>query len=345
MSHSRPARGAGGAVAALIGILSLPGSAASHDYWPLAIERGRYLMGTLCSATVELADTSRAGPVLERALDAIARLEPVMSSWRTDSELARFHAAADSGFICSPELFDALVAARAWAESTGGAFDPTIEPVNRIWDIRGKGRLPGPHERAAARALVGWRALELEPATRRARFTRPGMGVDLGGIGKGLALDRAIDALHADSVSRALINFGGQLAALGNWPATIADPRHRLRPAFRVNVRNASLSTSAQGESGITVAGRHRGHILDPRTAEPVEFSGSVSVLANSAMVADALSTALLVMGRERAREFVAGRTDIGVLWIETARGTLRAWKWNLSDVDAAPGVRVAWMN
>ena len=342
---ARPGRGVITAIAMLAGCLMLARPAAAHDFWPPAIERGRYLMGTLCSATVELADTSRAGPVLERALEAIARLEPVMSSWRTDSELARFHAAADSGFICSPGLFDALVAARAWAESTSGAFDPTIEPVNRIWDMRGQGRVPDARERDAARALVNWRALELEPITRRARLSRAGMGVDLGGIGKGLALERATETLRADSVTRAFINFGGQIAAIGSWPATIADPRHRLRPAFRVNVRNASLSTSAQGESGITVAGRRRGHILDPRTAEPVEFSGSVSVLANSAVVADALSTALLVMGRERAREFVAGRTDIGVLWIETARGTLRAWKWNLSDVDAAPGVRVAWMN
>ena len=139
---ARPGRGVITAIAMLAGCLMLARPAAAHDFWPPAIERGRYLMGTLCSATVELTDTSRAGPVLERALEAIARLEPVMSSWRTDSELARFHAAADSGFICSPELFDALVAARAWAESTRGAFDPTIEPVNRIWDMRGQGRVP-----------------------------------------------------------------------------------------------------------------------------------------------------------------------------------------------------------
>lgn len=332
-------------MALLFACLALPSASAGHDFWPPSVERGRYLMGTLCTATVELADTSRAGAVLDRALETIARLEPVMSSWQAASELARFHAAADSGFACSSELFAALSAARAWAESTGGAFDPTVEPLNRIWDMRGTGRVPSAGERAQALALVDWRALELEPATRHARLLRPGMGVDLGGIGKGLALDRAAEALRADRVDRAMVNFGGQIVVLGSWEATVADPRDRLRPAFRIPMRDASLSTSAQSERGVDVAGHHHGHILDPRTAEPVAFVGSVSVLASSALVADALSTALLVMGRERARQFAAGHPDIGVLWIEPSRGTLRAWKWNLVVVDAAPGVRVAWMN
>ncbi len=324
--------------------LSLPNASAGHDFWPPAVERGRYLMGTVCTATVELADTTRAGAALDRALETIARLEPVMSSWASDSELARFHAAGKPGFACSAELFAALSAARAWAESTGGAFDPTVEPINRIWDMRGEGRVPTASEQSEAAALVDWRALELDPATRRARLLRPGMGVDLGGIGKGLALDRAAETLRADRVDRAMINFGGQILALGSWEASVADPRDRLRPVFRVPMRNASLSTSAQSERGVDVAGRHRGHILDPRTAEPVAFEGSVSVLAPSALAADALSTALLIMGRERARKFAAGHPDIGVLWVEPSRGTLHTWKWNLVDVVADPGARIAWM-
>ena len=332
-------------MALIAACLSLQNVSAGHDFWPPAVERGRYLMGTLCTATAEVADTARAGAALDRALETIARLEPVLSSWQIDSELARFHAAADSGFTCSGDLFTALSGARAWAESTGGAFDPTVEPINRIWDMRGEGRVPTERERKEAVAQVDWRALKLEPATRRARLLRPGMGVDLGGIGKGLALDRAAEALRADRMDRAMINFGGQIMTLGNWEATVADPRDRLRPAFRVPVRNASMSTSAQSERGVKVQGRHRGHILDPRTAAPAAFDGSVSVIASSALVADALSTALLVMGRERARQFVAGHPEIGVLWIEPSHGSLRAWKWNLVDVDAAPGARVMWMN
>ena len=108
-------RRAGIIMAMFAACLSLPTPSGGHDFWPPAVERGRYLMGTLCTATAEVADTARAGAVLDEALETIARLEPVMSSWQTGSELARFHAAGDSGFTCSPDLFAALSAARAWA--------------------------------------------------------------------------------------------------------------------------------------------------------------------------------------------------------------------------------------
>ena len=99
------------------GVLCMPSAGAAHDFWPPSVVRARYLMGTLCSVSVEAVDTTNTAASIETALDRVAALEQVMSSWRADSELSRFHSSATRGFTCSPDLFGALATARAWAET------------------------------------------------------------------------------------------------------------------------------------------------------------------------------------------------------------------------------------
>ncbi|HEY2954681.1 MAG TPA: FAD:protein FMN transferase [Candidatus Eisenbacteria bacterium] len=336
---------------ALLGAIALAAAPAAlpRDAAAAQVERARYLMGTVCTAVAEGGDTTAAGAAIAAAFDEIARLEGVMSSWRQDSELSRMNAAAaEAPFRCSPDLFAAVAAALAAAEETGGAFDPTIEPLDRAWDMRGPGRLPAEAEIAAAVARVGWREVALAPGDAAVRFAGPGMGLDLGGIGKGLALDRAAEILASHGVARALLNFGGETLALSTgapWTITVAHPVDRLRPVIGFTVRAAAVSTSAQSERGIEVRGRHYGHILDPRTGRPLERSASATVVAVNATRADALSTALLVIGREDARRFAAQHPDLGVLWLEPAGRAVHAWRWNLADAAALPGAAVRWMD
>ncbi len=323
---------------------------------PFRVERARYLMGTLCHAVAVHRDSGPAGEALGRALDEVARLERVMSSWREGSELARLNAAAGAPFSCSADLFAVLDSARALAEATGGAFDPTVEPLSRAWDMRGAGRVPSEPELGRARALVGWSRLRLEPP-RTARLDGPGAGLDLGGIGKGFALDRAAEVLRAAGVERALLNFGGEVLALGTavrgypqgdnsgkWTVSVAHPADRLRPVVRLEVRDAAVSTSAQSERGFVVRGQRYGHVLDPRTGRPVATRASVTVVAPSGTRADALSTALLVRGREEAAAWCRGHPADGVLWLEPAGDAVRAWAWNVGTATAAAGARVIWM-
>ena len=308
------------------------------------VDRARMLMGTVCTARVETADSARAIGAIGRAFDEIARLERVMSSWRDDSELARLNATGTERFECSSDLHAALDSSRVYAALTGGAFDPTVDPLERAWDLRGHGRVPTDRELDDARARVGWSGLVLEPGGRGARFARDGMSVDLGGIGKGLALDRAADRLRENGVDRGLLNFGGETLALGaDWDVAVADPSARLTPAVRLRVSAGAVSTSGQSERGVVVRGRRYGHIVDPRDGRPVERAGSVTVVAPSATRADALSTALLVMGRERAGEFAARHPEVGVLWLEPKGATMRAWKWNLPRCAAERTIE--WMN
>src|SRR5262249_13854244 len=149
------------------------------------------------------------------------------SNWREESELSRLNASAFERRVpCSADLYPVLEASLAFARETEGAFDPTVEPLTRVWDMRGEGRVPAPEERAEARAKVGWRRVQLEPGTHTARFSAPGVGLDLGGIAKGYALDRAAAVLRERGVRRALLNFGGEVLALTThepWRAEVAD--------------------------------------------------------------------------------------------------------------------------
>ena len=338
------------AVLALVGFAQ-PDAAVGPAHPPssamVSVERARWLMGTLCTAAVEHRDRAAALGALAGALDEIDRLENVMSSWREDSELARLNRSAAAGPVaCSTDLAAVLDSAIVLARLTGGAFDPTVAPLVDAWDLRGTGRVPDAAEIAAALARVGWSQLDLDRQAGTVRFARPGMSLDLGGIGKGFALDHAAATLATHGVRRALVNLGGEVMAVGErHTITVAHPAARLAPVVELEVGDACVSTSAQSERGFTVAGVRHGHVLDPRTGRPATTAASVTVVCRSATRADALATALLVMGRQRAAGFVRGHPDVAALWLEPAGSGVRAWHWNLSTVRAAPGAEVQWMD
>ena len=290
---------------------------------PLAAQpasRARYLMGTVCEGT---AYGDQAGPALDAAFDEIARLEGILSDYRDDSELSRFnHHAAPAPFPCSADLYDFLAVSARLSALTGGAFDPTVAPLIQVWDLRGSGRIPSDQELGDARRRVGMPLLTLDSASRSARFGRAGMALDPGAIGKGYALDAAARVLRARGVTTALLDFGGQVLALGAppgaeaWTVEIAHPLHREQPALTLRLRDASASTSGNSARGVRAGGRLLGHIVDPRTGRPTETTGSVTVVAPGATEADALSTALLVMGAEEGLRWADGAPHVSAVFL-----------------------------
>jgi thiamine biosynthesis lipoprotein len=214
----------------------------------------------------------------------------------------------------TPELFALLQHAQRLHAETSGAFDITIGPVVRCWGfMESSGHVPDPEELAKARDVVGMELLQLNAEDSTVRFSKQGVMLDLGAIGKGYALERAADLLREAGVASALLHGGtSTVYALGNppdaeaWTVAIKDPRSgKSIPADAaspphlgtVRLKNEAMSVSAPLGKSFEVEGQVFGHILDPRTGWPTKGASLSAVILPSATETDALSTALLTLG------------------------------------------------
>jgi thiamine biosynthesis lipoprotein len=249
------------------------------------------------------ADSTRARVAARSAFDRIAGIDGALSDYRPDSDLRLLeHAAADTLVPISDDLFLALSAALTMARETDGAFDPTAGALTRLWrGARDRGRIPDSVAVAAALAQGGWQRVTLDTARRAARVPRD-LQFDLGGIGKGYALQQAYALLRTRGVTRVLLEAGGDVLVgeappgAEGWEITGLDedgpPRYLV---------DAALSTSGSHEQFVEVAGRRYSHVIDPRTGWALTHTDAVSVIASDAITADALSTAFSVLGRDRS--------------------------------------------
>ncbi len=254
-------------------------------------------------------------PAAVRAAEhaAAAELEAVRRCcdlYDPESELSRLNAAAASEpFRCSEQLYELLQEARrAWRES-GGAFDVSAGPLLRCWGFRGRrAEPPSETEIAAARQAVGLEKVRFCDADRSVFFTVPGMELDLGGIAKGYAIDRAFRAARAMTDGALLVDLGGNLrlrAASGPvFRVGIRDPLGGEGAAVRVSCTEGAVSTSGGYERFVTYRGKRLPHILDPATGRPAEGTLlAVTVFAPSALEADWMSTAVFLRGAPLAEK------------------------------------------
>jgi thiamine biosynthesis lipoprotein len=246
----------------------------------------------------------------EEALDEIDRLEDRLSLFRPVSEIAHLNArAAREPVRVTPEVLALLRRAKQLHAETDGAFDPTIAPLLDCWGLLdGTGRVPTSEEIAAARACVGMGWVELDERQGTVHFTRDGVCLDLGAIGKGYAIDRAAEILREAGVTSALLHGGtstvyvlGSPPEGGAWPVAIegppAAPGQERQTLAVVLLRNESLSVSAVWGKSFTVGGQTFGHVLNPLTGWPASEAVLAAVVVPSATETDALSTALLALG------------------------------------------------
>lgn len=255
-------------------------------------------MGTVLELRIAGRDRGSALASSEVAVSEIARVEDLLSTWKPGGPLDRLNGVRPGvpvalGAETAALLNDMFV----WCGRTGGAFDPTVLPLVRAWDLRGRGRVPEPADLSRALAATGQRRFEFDPQTGEARRLSAESGIDEGAWGKGYALDRAAAALARAGSREAVLDLGGQVMALGRASVAVADPRDRSLIAARLDMENASVSTSGNSERGLTVGGQRIGHLLDPRTGWPAPDFGSATVLAPSGLAADVLSTAFFVLG------------------------------------------------
>ena len=254
------------------------------------------------------------GDSLDRAIDAavaeLRRIEDLATDWR-DSPLMDLNAHAGQGpRRVDSELLSLIERALRMAAVTGGAFDPTFAGVGRLWRFDGgEPRLPDSADIAAALGTIDHTRVRVDTAAHTVELPS-GFRLGLGGIAKGYGVDRAMQVLVAHGVTAGVVNAGGDMKVLGlregrPWEIAIKHPRDRDRAMAVLHVSNVAVVTSGDYERFLEIDGERYHHILDPRTGYPSTGCLSATVVAPSAQDADALATALCVIGPEQGLQLV----------------------------------------
>lgn len=293
-------------------------------------------MGTLGTLALVTADSAASSPVATRALEVFLEVDARLSNWDPQSELSRANAAFDTSEVAlSVEAAEVVASALRIAQESSGAFDPTVEPLVRLWGfLDGTPRVPNAEDVTRTLARTGHDHVQIAPDGRTVATGRPGLRLDLGGIAKGYAVDRAIEVLAAAGIEHALVDLSGNMRALGHppgrasWTLGVRDPEPSddgtLHWFASLRLEQDAVATSGNYEQFIDRDGRRYGHVLDPRTGWPVEGLDAVTVLAPTAMLADGWATALLVLGPERARALATARGDLAVILVQSAESGRR---------------------
>jgi thiamine biosynthesis lipoprotein len=341
--------------AAVIGIVQVPAAAAEKDrsmVFPpsdrVVLERRIQTMGTWMHLWIEAPNRSLALRATQSALDAVDRAERRLSTWRQDTELARVNEYGWRGPVAvSPELRRDLEDSFNWSKATHGAFSPTIGALVDAWDLRGAGRVPDPEELGTARRLSDSGGARLDHFG--VRLSSIGVRIDEGGFGKGAALRDALDAAASAGSICSVLDFGGQVAVRGDCvpiQVAIADPADREIEIAHIRMSQGCVATSGMSERSMVVDGARVGHIIDPRTGAPAADWGSVTVIARDCLAADALSTALYVMGPHAGARWAAADRNVEAVFSEhnTRGNRLRATEGLRALISTSPGASIEWI-
>lgn len=304
-----------------LGGLAASGALASREGSMQLVESRRRsrALGAEMEITVRHTSALAGERAINAAFAAIADVERLMSLYRDDSQLCELNR---TGRLDQPhpELVQVLSLAQQVSRDTNGAFDVSVQPLWLCWSqAKREQRLATPAEIATARQLVDWRAIDVSP--RCIKLLKPGMQLTLNGIAQGYATDRALSALRSAGVDHALLNTG-EIHAVGRdsdgdtWSAGIQHPQHVDAFVALAKLHGRALSTSGDYATSFSPDRRHH-HIVDPRVGlSPTELA-SVSIVAPTAVEADALSTAVLVLGRDAGLRWLASRAGVDALLVD----------------------------
>ncbi|CAG0959441.1 FAD:protein FMN transferase [Phycisphaerales bacterium] len=265
-------------------------------------------MGTRFEAVLVGEDEFALRSAGEAAFEEIRSLHARLSAFEQGSVVSLLNQRAAAGPVrVAGDVFGLLSLCRGVWEASGGAFDPTVGPLMRLWGFRQRGgedwNPPTDAEVEAARARVGMNLVQLDAESWSVRFSRPGVAVDFGAVAKGYALDMCAEVLRERGVACAFVHGGtSSISAIGappgaaGWVVEVKSPIEGVG-SKRVSLRDESMSVSAPHGREVMVRGERLGHVIDPRTGRPARGAALAAVVSRSGALADAWSTAGLVLG------------------------------------------------
>jgi thiamine biosynthesis lipoprotein len=252
-------------------------------------------MASACEVVLTANDEAGAMALARQAVDEVKRIESKYSRYLPNSIVSRINAAAGRDWIeCDPETLSLLKYADTLYDTSDGLFDITSGVLRRAWNFKTP-RIPSAAELAPLRALVGWKSAQRDDL--RIRLPRAGMEIDFGGYGKEYAADRAAAILISQGMQHGYVNLAGDMRVIGPkpdgtpWMVGIQDPRKKDGVIATIPIERGALATSGDYERYFELDGKRYCHVIDPRTAQPVTYWSSVSVLAPVAIAAGSCST------------------------------------------------------
>jgi thiamine biosynthesis lipoprotein len=294
---------------------------------PAVIDLDGTSMGTRWSVRLRPPTGLTADTAHSAITASLARVVAQMSTWDSGSDLSRYNRAAPETWVPLPwDCLHVIRHALAWAEVSGGAFDPTVGPAVNLWGFgpeTPRQTTPADSAVQTARACIGWHRLRIDDTGNR--LWQPGGSyVDLSAIAKGYAVDLLVDALHGLGCAHALVEVGGELRALGRraddlpWQVAVSLPDVDPRDGPVLALQDLAVATSGDAFHAFEQDGQRYAHTLDPRLGTPLTHRlSAVTVLHPSAMQADALATVLNVLGPEDGPRFAE---DHGIAALFVAR-------------------------
>jgi thiamine biosynthesis lipoprotein len=278
------------------------------------ITRDEAIMGTRCAVELWSDDHAKGDAAITSVFDDMRRIDRLMSTWKEDTEISLVNREASKHPVkISEELFRLLQESVKYSELTHGAFDITYASVGYLYDFK-KGVHPDQKAIAAALPGINWRHMLLDGKKFTVYFTRPGMRIDLGGIAKGYSVDRGIEILQKQGITRAMVNAGGDTRIIGDrfgkpWVVGIRDPAPRN--VLRMPLTDTAFSTSGDYERYFDENGKRFHHIIDPKTGDSARKCRSVTIISGTATRTDALTKSVFIMGPEDGIEFINTLPDV----------------------------------
>ena len=286
-------------------------------------------MGSFVDISIYDQQTKHLPYIMAKAEEEIMAVDRLMSSFTDRSDLAKINRAAGiDRVVVDSRLCEVMASAKEIAGRTAGIFDPTVLPLLKLYGLRDNSpRIPDHKSLEQVLALVDYRKIDVNPTGCRIGLEKKGAAADLGGIAVGYAVDRAVAALKAHGIQRAVINAGGEIYALGTpkdregWQIGIQHPCIPNRLAGKVMISDKAISTSGNYEARAQDHERKLGHLFDTRTGGMPDPMLSATGIADSTMEADALSTATFLMGAEKAVSFVESQRNVAGAFIMAGSG------------------------
>ncbi|MCF7929623.1 MAG: FAD:protein FMN transferase [Spirochaetales bacterium] len=301
------------------------------------VSKSDFYLDTVCTVTIYETNTSLSAEeknrLIDRAFTILGETEEDMSSHLEGSDVARINEASGKKTVSiSPRTMEVIRNGLHYSELSGGAFDITIGPLVSAWDIGGENpRIPSQKELQELLPLIDYRKVVIkgdqDSAGGSVFLPQKEMAIDLGGIAKGYAADRTAEMLIESGVSRAIIDYGGNILTIGNrpgdnpWRIGIQDPASERGEYLGIlQITEEAVVTSGIYERYFEKDGKRYHHILNPKTGRPARNGlQSVTVVSKKAIEADALSTALFVMGPEKGVEHAAGLQGVEAAFVTTS--------------------------